>query len=238
MTPNPILINTLPKSGSIYIWNALANGLGRDRRPLPSGGFLTQKHFNREQIAEFAQTDQVTQDHAPASFYNCRVLDNFLDRMVLHVRDPRQAILSWTHYMDELKERLPIELTYIPLPSGYFTYSLEARIEVMLNLYWGDFVTWLAGWDIVLTSGMRRCRILVTRHEDMQDTAGFFGRILEFYGIPPASFTLPNRTAVTGEQHFRSGLTDEWRAVFTPAQIRRVTESMPDSLFATFGWER
>ena len=89
-----MLINTVPKSASESIWNKLAQGLG-----------LAQCHFSLglfpdctlmpSRVRATAAGGVIVKEHLPATPFNLQVLaEHGLDRVLVHLRDPRQATLS------------------------------------------------------------------------------------------------------------------------------------------------
>ena len=90
-----ILLNTLPKSGSVYIWNALCTGLGIPEMGVRiSGGWYPRKLPVDQLIASLSRGGVVCQDHLDASWQTRLLLSQQLDRMILHVRDPRSSALE------------------------------------------------------------------------------------------------------------------------------------------------
>jgi len=93
-----ILLNTLPKSASVYTWTALAKGLDLDMMRV-SCHFFPVDLIVPEHAALLAQGGVVCQEHIDASWQNKAVLGGCLDKMIVHVRDPRSSALEWAHHM-------------------------------------------------------------------------------------------------------------------------------------------
>jgi hypothetical protein len=106
--PLRILINTMPKSGSIYLTRTIATSLGIEYSlvSLVSGLFpsycMMPAAFKR-----FRRGNVVRQEHFDASPFNLEICARYVDRMVLHLRDPRQSTLSWTHHFNRYHDRHP-----------------------------------------------------------------------------------------------------------------------------------
>lgn len=231
-----ILLNTLPKSGSRFVRRALARGLGRSTVTI-SGGMFPDKLLVHHGLRDTALGGHVTQDHLPANRYNLLVLEEAFDRMILHLRDPRQSLLSWTHHLNDLHgkgRRLPLEV--LEVPAAFVQWSLQGQIDWVIDNHLPLFRDWLAEWVRVLDAGDLGTRILVTRHEDMvSDQASFFRSILDFYDIPHGAFT-PPPLPEPGKAHYRKGETDEWRRVFTSEQACRASDLIGNAILNRFGW--
>ena len=92
-----ILLNTMPKSGSVYILKSLAKIVDLKTKHCgdPSNGRLSDKD-----LTAFSTGGFVVQNHLALSAENLQILEQLKPRMVLHLRDPRQAMLSWLHHVD------------------------------------------------------------------------------------------------------------------------------------------
>ena len=86
----------------------------------------------------------VSQNHLAPSPENLQILQHFKLKMVLHLRDPRQALLSWIHYLhyithgNDTSEQL---LYFTPrTPFGYFELSLSRQIDWQIENYMPQLV--------------------------------------------------------------------------------------------------
>lgn len=233
-----ILINTMPKSGSVYIHKHLGQALGMPFSNLGNGYTLAdQVHYWNAK--SFAAGSSIAQNHFEPSDINVQILDRVIGRWVLHIRDPRQALLSWVHHLDLLKAegRDDALLWVVPAaPSGYFERSLADKIDWNIAHYFSALVAWLLGWLKVYDRG--RFNILLTSYDELiTDERRLFDRILDFHGIPRQRFQftpLPKDRDV----HFRKGDPEEWRSVFSGPQIDACNAHLPDGLLDRFGWIR
>jgi hypothetical protein len=75
----------------------------------------------------------VSQNHLAPSPENLQILQHFELKMVLHLRDPRQALLSWIHYLHYItggNDGSELLLYFTPrTPAGYFEFSLSRQID-------------------------------------------------------------------------------------------------------------
>lgn len=233
-----ILINTMPKSGSVYIHKHLGQALGMPFSNLGNGYTLADQ-VQYWSAKSFIGTSSIAQNHFEPSDINVQILDRLVGRWILHIRDPRQALLSWVHHLDLLKaenrEDALLWVTPTP-PPGYFDLDLTDKIGWNIVHYFPALVDWLRGWLKVYDRG--RFNILLTTYDELiTDEHRLFGRILDFHGIARQRFQftpLPKDRGV----HFRKGDPDEWRSVYTPPQIEACNALLPDQLLERFGWVR
>ena len=249
---NPgIFLSTIPKSGSVYLWQAISGGLGR---PMCRASALywpedrlLHPRFGFDNLTRVAAGKCVAHAHLDASRQNMLILNRYLDRIWVHVRDPRMATLEWAHHLLGLRETGLLDLQDCSdpaLPEDYFSMPWRAQICYCVDHHLPACIRWLESWLDARQTDWFKTKILFTRYEDMvADEDAFWARILDFYGIDPSRFAFkpfrpkPNEDPkLEGEYHFRNARTDEWRDVFTPHQRNKACGMMPERLLAVFDW--
>ena len=242
-----ILVCTLPKSGSVYLINAFSTGLGVPSMKLAPRWWPRTVVF-RDRVMRLAEGGVYAQQHLPAFWENKAVLNRYVDKMVVHVRDPRSSTLEWAYHLLTLRATdQPDGLTYTSrryLPDGYFSMPLSDQIDVQIDNYLPDAIEWIEGWVDAAEDQSFRTEVLLVQYEDfVKDEMAYFYRILDFYGIDRALWRfepfLPKKAdnpLHEGEFHYRNARTDEWRDVFTPEQADKASKMMPGALLARFGW--
>lgn len=232
-----ILLNTMPKSGSLYAREGLARILGINTMYL-GGRYALIDQIDLDKVSAFSRGGYVSQNHLAPSPENLQVLKHFKLKMVLQLRDPRQALLSWVYHLDYITRGNDgsAELLYfIPrTPSGYFKFSLSHKIDWQIANYLPNLIAWTKRWVEIADQGT--IPILITHQDDLRcDERAFFAAILAFYQIE-FDFELPSLPRTLDETHFRRADPDEWRRTFTPEQAARATAAIPDALQRRFGW--
>jgi hypothetical protein len=156
--------------------------------------------------------------------------------MLVHVRDPRQALLSWHDFLPGVIRTLdPTQASHYRLPSDYLEWSSERQLDWLVDNWLQVITDWIIGWARAPELDCFKTRILYTTFEDLvQDQSAFFRRILDFYGIDHDLFVEPTRER--GVANYRQGLTDSWRSVLSPAQKRKAAEIVPAWLLEKFAW--
>jgi hypothetical protein len=227
----------MPKSGSIYAARSLQKILGLDFMYLGSGYSLI------DQIAltaarKFSGGGYVSQNHFAPSVENLQILDHFKLRMVLHLRDPRQALLSWVHHLDRItvgNDDSEFLLYFTPrTPPGYFGFPLARKIDWQIENCLPDLIAWTERWVQIADCGT--IPILITHQQDLaSNEKAFFDSILSFYDVN-LDYALPNLPK-TDETHFRRADPAEWKRTFTAEQVALTDSKTPAALRMRFGWQ-
>ena len=234
-----ILFLTMPKSGSIYIANRLVNGLVAPFCRI-SLSLFPLDHIVPSWLERFARGGAVCQEHLDASPRTIDLLSRArLTRLVVHLRDPRQATLSWVHHVETLtgasgylRQRIwPL------LPEDYDRRSFAEKLDWHIARHLRLLSLWAQAWVKLAEARAGELAIRFTSYEEFRrDEPGFYASLLEFYGIESADFDANPADLAKQEFHFRKGQTEEWREVFTDAQKQAAWCLMPDDLCARFGW--
>lgn len=150
-----IWLITLPKSGSVFLTNTIAYGLGmRLFNDLATVSVINWGYsLTEERMKDFSQGGCVGFSHLVPSEWNARLLARSLHRCVLHVRDPRNAIVSSVHHL-RLKKSEMIEIkSGIPLCSYDVVAShilnsvpMESQIDYMIENVLPVRLKWLEEW--------------------------------------------------------------------------------------------
>lgn len=234
-----VLLNTMPKSGSVYIREGLARIL--NLKPCYLGArYALIDQIDIDKAMEFSRGGYVSQNHLAASPENVQLLKHFKLKMILHLRDPRQALLSWIYHLDYITrgEDQSIELLYfIPrTPSGYFDLSMSDKIDWQIDNYLPQLVAWASRWIAIADSGC--IPVLITHQEELRTNEKiFFDSILSFHNIDDLTYSMPNVPRTMKDTHFRLADPTEWIRTFTPDQTLRATSEIPSSLQERFGWQ-
>jgi hypothetical protein len=231
--PGFIILSTMPKSGSEYVWSALTTGLNLKPARISSADVLGV--IDKERLEQVSQGGFISHGHMHCTPENSVLLSTYADRVVVHVRDPRQALISWVHYQDHQ------DITSLPSGKRWgktTEWRLKAQMDHFIDRFYADQLKFLRSWMDAERDDAFTPRILFARQEDLrEDPDGYFRRILDFFEIEPELFRFPEPPK-KGERHYRRGDTDEWRTVLQPVDIARMQEMLPDDMLDKFGWQR
>ncbi len=238
-----MLFNTMPKSGSIYISNYLSNGLRLGQMKVATSLFPDDLVL-RDRLDILAAGDVISQQHVPARDINLRFIAARIPNIVVHLRDPRQAMLSWVHHLNNFNQNrhergcvLGLEATSPALPNGYFDWPFERKIDFQIEHHLAQLVEWTMGWVSTADSNPYGLAVHITTFERYVAAPRMtIEGILSFFGVPDSQFDWEAAPAKTPRTHFRRGLTEEWRSVFTAQQIEKSTQTVPAVLRDRFSW--
>lgn len=221
-----IMLNTLPKSGSIFLRESLVRGLGIPAREI-SCGYFPMDLADLRKLSDAAAGNTVAQAHLDPNPTNLRLLKEHTSGVVLHLRDPRQALLSWVHHVKSYADAGRLHQTMVtpPPPPALMAMNLTSIIDWHLVHHFPNMLDWMERWLAHVESGAGP-QVLVSHYQDFHaDAHGSICRILDFYEIPRWAYHSPEipRDRST---HFRKGELEEWREVFNSAQQKICAELM------------
>lgn len=234
-----ILLITMPKSGSLYLLARFARGLG-----IPichaSLDLFPVDHVVPAWAENLARGGAIAQEHLDASPENTNALKQAgFGKVVVHVRDPRQATLSWLHHVDTtVGDLLHLrQLISPPIPESYDELNFSQKIDWQIENHLPLLIDWSRQWMEFANSSGSGIEILFTRYEDFRtgETA-FIHSIVEHFGISAEKFDFAPLNASGGSLHRRKGQSDEWRGRFSADQQRKAQKLVSEDLCTYFGW--
>jgi hypothetical protein len=230
-----MLLSTLPKSASESIWNKLAEGLGMAQCHF-SLGLFPDCTLVRSRVQAVAAGGVIVKEHLAPTPHNLEILAGAgLGRVVVHLRDPRQATLSWVHFArDDINKRLmaPLWRKIVP-PAQVLKQDLAAQIDWSLDSYLPHLTDFLEAWSAVEQAAAGPEVLFMTFEAFLEQPAAYTERVLAFHGIPSSAFRQEAEAEVV---HLRKGQSAEWRDVFTAEQRERAWSLIPPALAERFGW--
>ncbi|MES1149769.1 MAG: hypothetical protein ABUL53_11380 [Bradyrhizobium guangdongense] len=233
---SPILFVAMQKSASEYIRDTLVEALDI---PLlyTSIGTIPRDRFVPSALRQLARGGALSRIHSDAGDL-AAVADAGIERLVLHIRDPRQVTLSWTHMMRRLTTAEFNYATHMydpAVPESFQTWSLAEQLAWAVSHYLPPQADWIAGWLTALDAGCGLDVLLTTFDEFHHDPDRYFQRLLNHVGISDvaASDLHPQDPAAT--RNFRSGDPDEWKQVFD-ADMRKHAWPHMAGFADRFGW--
>jgi hypothetical protein len=187
-------------------------------RQLAKGGAIARSHMSADNLPE--------------------LIANGVERLILHVRDPRQVIVSWVHYMGQISDavfRWSASTYDPPVPLEFRNWGFQERLDWAVRNYMPGQLQWLEDWMSAVNNGPP-IPILVSKFEDfVRDQRSFFGKISDFFGVSEIPVPALRRQSAAAMRNFRTGRIDEWRDVLTTSQIG-IFEARVEPLAQHFGW--
>lgn len=236
-TPSLFLIS-LKRSGSVYVWRKLADGCGMPMVRLACGDFF-ETLLIEENLRLFASHGMVSQEHLAPLPNVLDALEQFAVRPVVHLRDPRQSMISWLHYVDREVAAVGGDAFYLDIPGEWAEMAFEAKADWCIEHYMPRIIAWVEGWASAAAS-RPQLDILFTHFEEMKtDESGFFKRILDHAGLPHGSFNdiTMEEAEMLASANFHRGETNEWQRLLSNGQKARLVQLLPGELADRFGWD-
>jgi len=232
----PILIVAMQKSASEYIRDTLLQAL---EIPLiyPTVGTIPCDRFVPSALRQLALGRALCRTHADAGDI-AAVTEAGIGRIVVHVRDPRQVTISWTHMMRRLQAeefKYSASMYDPPVPDPFREWPFEQQLAWSFAHYFPQQMKWLDGWVSAIEGGGPLDILLTTYDEFHRDQDGYFQRLLDHFGITDrrSSDLRPQDPADT--RNFRAGDLEEWKQILTP-DIRRGLWPHMARFEKRFGW--
>jgi hypothetical protein len=230
-----LLLNALPKSASTFLAETLEKGLGAQPIKLTVGVFPDDLILFSP-LQTFAAGGQIARQHFPASAANLAYLRHFGVRPIIHVRDPRAALASWTHRLANADGGWDELFWYYPSicpPREFLQRDFSWQLQWCFEHHFEVFLRWISEWCAAADRGA--IEVLFTTYEDfVRDEHRTLSAILEFSRLD-GRFRHP-RIAPSAKLLLREGTIDGWRAVAADL-AQAATRAIPDDMWRRFRWE-
>lgn len=236
----PFVFVGFPRSGSVFVYTSLVRGLRIPGFGGIHGGAFPDFTLAQEGLNVLLAGRGTAHTHLRGSKTNLLELyDRYnLQKMLVHVRDPRQALLSWHDFMPKIAGEMdPVQSKHYDLPADYLQKTSEAQLDWLIDNWLSVLVTWLDEWKCAAESEEFGTEIYFSKFEDMRaDQHLFFKGILDFFEIDEDLFDPPSAPSGQGDRNFRKGELESWKSVLSPDQYERVRQIVSDDLLSYFGW--
>lgn len=153
-----------------------------------------------------------------------------IGKVIVHMRDPRQALLSAIHHI----ETYPDQVVLLRRAADG-EVSVTDRARNMIGFF-ENTICWIAGW----IKAAEHINILFSTFEELvRDQGRLVERYIDFFGREHASKFNYKKALMRDpgkDYHFRKGETDEWRTVFTHEFADELSARIPQYLKEKFEW--
>lgn len=232
-----VVVVSMPKSGTVYINQLLAKGLGYWSSDIGYGHFPgALPDFNLLKVR--AQGGWVSSQHYEPESLTVRRLDKYIKKWIVHIRDPRSVLLSWVHHIDHYgtKDFDDVDDGFYPESlQDYLKLDFSEKVDRNIEKFLPLIITWLKKWLLIIDS--QKYNILLTTYDEfVESEEKFVHKILQFYNFPTNSFKMPAIEKNVSSSHFRKGSRDEWRALLSSSQLNQVNEMIGQDILNRFGW--
>jgi hypothetical protein len=232
-----IMFVAMMKSASEFIRENLIRALDVPEIEL-SVGTVPRDQVIPSAVRQLAKGGAIARSHLSAN--NLPVLAaNGVDRLILHVRDPRQVVVSWVHHMRRISDmqfRWAVFHYDPPVPAEFRRWEFRRQLDWAVYNYLPGQLQWLEDWAAALDE-VAPTPVLVSTFEDFaHDQRAFFGKISDFLGVAEIRVPGAHRQSAAAMRNFRSGHVDEWRGALTDTHIDFAAARV-EPLAKRFGWK-
>jgi hypothetical protein len=238
----PVTLITLPKAGSIFIHKALRQTL---RVPLVkiNASYTFGTSLRYAELMRLASGNAICREHFEADAVLVDAMARVgIDKLNIHVRDPRGAITSWTRNMERSNEvgglvsmMLHCQKT---LPDQYPDWSFADRLAWQVDNHLPRYVAWIENW-MELVERHQKTRFMVTTYEDFaRDNRSFVIDLLKFFEVPFEESWVNIPAYKVGSANVFSISGKSTAEQMGDQLYARATAMVPVHLCERFGWPR
>ena len=217
-----VLLVTMPKSGSVYTAARLSDELAAPLCRI-SLDLNPHDHVVASWAALFAKGGAVCQEHLDATGENLKALAmSGITRLQVHVRDPRQATLSWVHHIETMvgDQAYLRDLVSPALPDDYATLTFSEKINWNIDNHLPALTNWTAQWVRAAADNRHGIVMRFSCYEDFRTNQACLS------GLHPHPHPLGLEWAQTGYRGARHGCSRPRRSPI-PAFATRVPATFP-----------
>ena len=246
-----IIINALPKSGSLYIVLTLAKTLSYTmfnnvQRIVTHG--LNHSHVDSKAVQDFImENGAIAQVHIAPVKYNLDILYySGLTKFVVLFRDPRDALVSWAHHLERKDVNVPwvqnMQFASGMISRDYYKLSWEEKLQDLVDNYYSIELDWIREWVNVESHNIFDI-LFVTYEEFISNKEIFIKKILHFFGLlkDDTSIIWPGESKrIDGDinlgTHLRRGVVGSHTDELTRTQVNILNTKSDKYLFDRFNW--
>lgn len=236
----PVFINTMLKSGTGFLTKVIQNKLNLPQFFTTLGGFPND-WIIPEYLKLFSQGGALTVQHLDASEKNLDLLAaSNIRKIYLHIRDPRQATVSYMHHLENnlIDEQYALRNCIQPfLPCEYSKMKQSDKTAWHARNHVPGLIRWTQEWILTADNDPRFEILIIEFNKFKKDEVGTINRILNFFEIDLkiSKNDIPEKKDIP---HFRQGRSQEWRETFTPQQQEILWNLIPKGLATRFDWKK
>ncbi len=157
-----------------------------------------------------------------------------IEKVIVHIRDPRQAVLSWVHFVDKTLNRIENrnrDALLNQYGARYPELSFSEKIDFHLECTLPGWARWIEGWIGVRDTYAGRIEVAAASHTQLvNDEIRYFEKACSFFGIPCSRAEIASASA--DNVHFRKGSVSEWEDVFSARQKEAACAVLSDAVLS------
>ncbi len=223
----PALYVQQPGSEGSLVSSIFSNGFN-----MPSVTYsVIDHHVVPEWAEEYARGGASYTTFLQPTKQNISILKNSgLNKLVVHVRDPRELFMDHLRHIETYKFNYP-HLT----PDGYHNLPLLEKFKHQSSVF-EQYNKWISGW----LHAKQELEILFTTYEEMiQNYRKVTEYVVDFYGCDVKSFQKDEVKKFANRLNFDAMAEKRrtWREELPPTALNYLTDSLPEGALQKFGWQ-
>lgn len=233
-----VFLNTLPKSGSAYIWRNFVDVLNLQTLTVSENDFPDDRLIPEK--LETLKNGFLTRAHADAGSLNVAHLEAAgITKIFVNMRHPIQVALSWHFHIAKVL-KLGTELDEWRrrnLPDSYAAMNETARVKWIVEDLYPLMIRWICEWVDLADNNPSFSVLFGDYREMISDPAQYMNNILDFSEMDCPRFKPGSMLPRQGDGTCRKGSLDEYKNTFNPHQIRVMKLVLPEEIARRFEWD-
>ena len=205
-----------------------------------AGFTLGQYALDWSKLDQSINEKRLSISHTLPSRGNAIALRQHVVRCVVHLRDPRQSILSRIHKIErKLKDKDYgwYERITPALPEGYACMKLEDKLWWQLTNELQPRIDMIQGWIDYQALSNNPVQILFTTHQELKEFPELlFAVIMDFFNLPSSNLNLNIKKGDHKKYNYRKGSHNEWQQIYSYEQKQYAEAFFTTDIKTRFGW--
>ncbi|MCP5469408.1 MAG: hypothetical protein H7A36_02765 [Chlamydiales bacterium] len=219
----PIVIASFPRSGGWEISRMLAQFF---KAPLLADSTIEQI-LKRNVICSFRRFPDESLKELP--------------KLIIHVRDPRQALVSYVLQLDRLQthQRYYEYQSHEEPPKEYYHWDFESKVNWQIDHFYKSAIHWTEEW-VAFADSLEQGRALITEYDALRSAPlSFLRTLVTEFGGKESHFKEKhlNQRFPNVHSSFTTKHMTQWRELLTQEQQEYVNALLPKHLAERFHWE-
>lgn len=231
----PVLIGTLPKSGTCYIRQVLTNAFGDvDAGPKVSTQNRVQDiglcQYKESGLIDFVHNGSFALTHNTMSENSIEICKKYPLRFIANCRDPREALISWAfhyekYYQDPTLRAVNNKASWIA-PNQYPLWTFEQKLDWHIDTYYKYAIEWISAW-IEAEKNPELEVLILTNKELREQPLQYFASVFAFNEITlETSIQSLLPPVQIGTLHIRKNDPNEWKRLLSAEQQANVNQML------------
>lgn len=215
-----LLIACMPKSGSTFLTNVIAEISGYQKTSLSYAYMQSEQDLYLPKLIDSWGYPSVTQQHVKATAANLGLVQQFSLKPVVLLRNVFDVIVSLRDHIHNESDQNPIFIT----PRGFSDMDEGAQIDCIIDLGIPWYLGFVASWNDAMKSGEFDV-LQITYERLMADKVGVIGEVMQHFHLPFAVDKISEgleRVEAAGRSRLNKGVSGRGAETLSDKQRARI----------------